>query len=995
MHLLVVLCIATSSVRAAEGQHFTVVSDDVIRPTFNVQIEGDDYRLHLEPYSLLADDFDILSCDEGNDCQSQPVDFNIPTYRGWVQRETASADANRASGVVAATRIGAVWRIALRLDDESWWRIEPADGAVVATANTAALNAAAEVAYEVSSFAIDDGVAAQCGCQHVASPVAVEAPTRNFSFGSSNIETVIEVAVDTDFEYIQNLNFSASAAVEDVQAVFNAVSLIYEQEFGVRYELSALILRPASPFPYTSSNHQTLLAQMKSEWNTNLAGVHRDIAHLLTGKEIDSNIIGFAYTGTMCEVCNNAEGYGFSETGFSTLMSRRACLTAHELGHNWGASHCDGSSDCGIMCSVIGGCSGSCTTFGTFPGAVIEQAVLSATCSSSYVEPINFPFCDTFSATIDPLAWTFRSGATTTQGISGTPSGTYVLQLDNCCTACANAPDEVRSNRIRMAGIPSATISFFVREGGAAAMAGSSLVVEVGGGVDWTEVERLTATGSVPDEFTRYAVDVPQESLTDDFQFRFRIEPVSGSDVWYLDNVLVSGQAEAASRLHVASDGLAWNDGGSWSSPLSNPGDAINLGACAMAQEIWVAEGTYSPDGGTGNRGMSFTLGDDVVLIGGFAGDECSLDQRDPVAYPTVLSGEIGNPGSILDNSYHVVTVTGNAGTTLLSGFTIRDGYANESPTDGGGGLTALPGSCTVDACRFEHNTGYTGGAMRLALGSLFDVRDTVFASNQALDKGGAVHVSLGCQPMFDRCIFFDNNANSWGGGAYFSDSLVSVTNSLVYNNQGQNGGGLYNHFATLTLEGSTLTQNHATSAVGGLFNNNGAAMVDNTILWANTDTIFTGQSSQISGGSPTVNYTCIQDLSGSLGGLGNVDADPMFIDPDGEDLMPGTGDEDFRLAFNSTLRNLGSPVADPLSQDLAGHPRVLCGVADMGAYEFGLGDSDCDGQFLTLDDFSQWSQCRTEPGVAAAINCRVVDLNVDGSVDLRDYAIWQLKFGE
>jgi hypothetical protein len=33
-------------------------------------------------------------------------------------------------------------------------------------------------------------------------------------------------------------------------------------------------------------------------------------------------------------------------------------LTAHEIGHNWNASHCDGDGDCHIMCSAINGCNG-------------------------------------------------------------------------------------------------------------------------------------------------------------------------------------------------------------------------------------------------------------------------------------------------------------------------------------------------------------------------------------------------------------------------------------------------------------------------------------------------------------------------------------------------------------------------------------------------------------------------------------------------------------
>ena len=39
-------------------------------------------------------------------------------------------------------------------------------------------------------------------------------------------------------------------------------------------------------------------------------------------------------------------------------MSQRSALTAHEMGHNWSAQHCDGDGDCHIMCSTLGGCNG-------------------------------------------------------------------------------------------------------------------------------------------------------------------------------------------------------------------------------------------------------------------------------------------------------------------------------------------------------------------------------------------------------------------------------------------------------------------------------------------------------------------------------------------------------------------------------------------------------------------------------------------------------------
>jgi hypothetical protein len=55
---------------------------------------------------------------------------------------------------------------------------------------------------------------------------------------------------------------------------------------------------------------------------------------------------------------------------------------------------------------------------------------------------------------------------------------------------------------------------------------------------------------------------------------------------------------------------------------------------------------------------------------------------------------------------------------------------------------------------------------------------------------------------------------------------------------------------------------------------------VTNCILWGNSDSGGTDESAQISGVSLSVNYCCIQGLTGGLGGTGNIGVDPCFIEP-------------------------------------------------------------------------------------------------------------------
>ncbi len=111
-------------------------------------------------------------------------------------------------------------------------------------------------------------------------------------------------------------------------------------------------------------------------------------------------------------------------------------------------------------------------------------------------------------------------------------------------------------------------------------------------------------------------------------------------------------------------------NGESWNTPYNNLQMAIKISQ--KGDSIWVAKGNYYPTNST-DRNISFTLKKGVALYGGFTGNETSLIQRDIKKNVTVLSGNIGDKTTNVDNSYHVVVGADNA---RLDGFTIKDGCA-------------------------------------------------------------------------------------------------------------------------------------------------------------------------------------------------------------------------------------------------------------------------------------------------------------------------------
>lgn len=163
---------------------------------------------------------------------------------------------------------------------------------------------------------------------------------------------------------------------------------------------------------------------------------------------------------------------------------------------------------------------------------------------------------------------------------------------------------------------------------------------------------------------------------------------------------LIAGSAEGKT-IYVKEGGTG--DGSSWAGAYWDLQDALN--EADPNDEIWVAEGTYVPtelSDPCDSRSATFAMKNGVRIYGGFpAVGDPNRDDRDHEAYVTALSGDLlGNDDPCTavadllndpcrsDNSYHVVTGTGEAlvPNTILDGFTVTGGNANVYWPDSDGG---------------------------------------------------------------------------------------------------------------------------------------------------------------------------------------------------------------------------------------------------------------------------------------------------------------------
>ena len=223
-------------------------------------------------------------------------------------------------------------------------------------------------AHIVSRF--DDSIAGDWTCG-VADPAAPHHQPRHPSTttGTPDLPLICELAIDADYPYFQLVNGTASNVAQDIATVIaNASSYSMLSNTNVKFRIVRYVIRTtagANPGYYNTSSADSLLNGFRIVWN-NLAGViPRDAAHLFTGRDLSGTTIGIAYVSA---VCSPVYGYGLSQSRFNMQPGRRAALTAHEIGHNFSANHCDANnhlcSPCWLMSATQGSTTNQLTRFG-------------------------------------------------------------------------------------------------------------------------------------------------------------------------------------------------------------------------------------------------------------------------------------------------------------------------------------------------------------------------------------------------------------------------------------------------------------------------------------------------------------------------------------------------------------------------------------------------------------------------------------------------------
>lgn len=199
-------------------------------------------------------------------------------------------------------------------------------------------------------------------------------------------------------------------------------------------------------------------------------------------------------------------------------------------------------------------------------------------------------------------------------------------------------------------------------------------------------------------------------------------------------------------------------------------------------------------------QSYTYVVPEGIIVEGGYTED---FETRNPKQYNTILSAVKEATTSTQEvNGYHVVTFKP---TSVTSGPTGQDALTKTAIIDG---LYLIDGSATSMVGTGNPKT--RGGGAIVPSGA--HVRNCVITQCEAIEGGGLYVLPGG---MVSGCALIDNTAEN-GAGMYVDNTNVGNTNRAH-------------------LVSCTVTDNNATSTGGGIYLEEGAAMVLNSVFWGNT----------------------------------------------------------------------------------------------------------------------------------------------------------------
>ena len=297
----------------------------------SIRLANEPKMFRVTPRSIRSSTFQIVTHDALKVMHEVPAPAPR-TFRGFAEGD----DGTLVAASIAEGQLTAMIRDSMGRT----WVVQPASS-VIADAPLSA-----HVVFDA-----DDGAPLPYQCPVEAT--AAESSHAGIPRGvmSSCDPIVTKIAAVSDFEFYQYNGSSIAATTASIEAAVNFTSFIYEEQLGITYVLERLDIWNAGNqitpvFVGPEVDSDPLLDDFRDWYNVNLPGVDRRFAHLFSGLDFLSGNVGRAFLSVPCNVTS---GYGVNQMNRPLLSAVTTLM--HEIGHNWGANHCDGAAGCDIMYS--------------------------------------------------------------------------------------------------------------------------------------------------------------------------------------------------------------------------------------------------------------------------------------------------------------------------------------------------------------------------------------------------------------------------------------------------------------------------------------------------------------------------------------------------------------------------------------------------------------------------------------------------------------------